>query len=174
VDLPETRWLGDADRLVGEIEEFLTGGRSGPAGEGVLAIVLFNDVVKSTERLAEVGDRAWAGLLDRYEESVRSEIARFRGREVFTKGDDLAGLAVHIAALVMTEAQPGELLVSSTVRDLIVGTGMRFTELPQHEDEKTTTDRLTVALARQAPGLMRRVGNWQWRRAMDKADRSAV
>jgi class 3 adenylate cyclase/pimeloyl-ACP methyl ester carboxylesterase len=233
-------WLGDSERLLGEVEEFLTGGRSGPSSEGVLAIVLFTDVVRSTERLAEVGDRSWATLLDRYEASVRAEILRYRGREVFTKGDeffiafdgparavecavairgvarslqlevrtgvhagecevrgdDLAGLAVHIAARVMSEARPGEILVSSTVRDLIAGTGMRFTdrgrhelrgvpgdwqlfavgdevsELPQHEDTQTRVDRLSTSLAVRAPGLTRRMANWQWRRAVDKAERT--
>jgi pimeloyl-ACP methyl ester carboxylesterase len=231
-------WLGDVERLVGEIEEFLTGGRSGPAGGGVLAIVMFNDVVRSTERLAQVGDHAWAAILDRYEEAVRAEIARYRGREIFTKGDeffiafdgparavacalavravatdlglevrtglhageceargdDLAGLAVHIAARVMSEAAPGEVLVSGTVRDLVVGTGMQFADrgrrelrgvpgdwqlyavgeevadLPHHEDARTVVDRVTVGLAGRAPALSRRVAGWQWRRATTKAD----
>ena len=235
-------WLGDVERLVGEMEEFLTGERHGPASEGVLAIVLFSDVVRSTERLAEIGDRAWAGLLDRYERSVRELIGRFRGREVFTKGDeffiafdgparavqcalairaaaheiglevrtgvhageceargdDLAGLAVHIAARVMAEAGPGEVLVTGTVRDLIVGTGLHFVDrgrrelrgvpgdwqlygvpaevgdLPEHEDERTRADRLLVGLAARAPVLTRRVATWQYKRAGAKAARAGV
>jgi class 3 adenylate cyclase len=233
-------WLGDSERIVGEIEEFLTGGRNVPASEGVLAIVLFSDVVRSTERLAEVGDRAWAALLDRYERAVREVIGRFRGREVFTKGDeffiafdgparavqcalairatardtglevrtgvhageceargdDLAGLAVHIAARVMADAKPGEVLVTGTVRDLIVGTGLQFidrgrhelrgvpgvwhlysvpdavSDLPEHADTLTRTDRFMIDLAGRAPGLTRRLADWQWKRATAKAGRA--
>ena len=43
-------------------------------------------------------------------------------------GDDVAGIAVHIGARVMTEAEPGEVLASSTVKDLVVGSGLRFAD----------------------------------------------
>lgn len=235
-------WLGDMDQLLGELEEFVTGGRSGATSKGVLAIVLFTDVVKSTERLAAIGDRAWTELLDRYERAVRDIIVRFRGREVFTKGDeffvafdgparavqcalairaaarnlelevrtgvhageceargeDLAGLAVHIAARVMADAAPGEVLVTSTVRDLIVGTGLRFIDrgqrelrgvpgewrlfavpdetstLAEHEDAKTVADRMKIGIAKRAPATTRRLAAWQWDRAQAKAGRHAA
>jgi hypothetical protein len=107
-------------------------------------------------------------------------------------------MAVHIAARVMAEAAPGEVLVTGTVRDLIVGTGLRFvdrgrhelrgvpgdwqlygvpsevSDLPEHEDERTRTDRLMVGLAGRAPVLTRRVAAWQYRRAGDKAARARV
>jgi class 3 adenylate cyclase len=53
--------------------------------------------------------------------------------EVEMVGDDVAGLAVHIAARVMGEAAAGRVLVSSTVRDLVVGSGLRFEERGRRE-----------------------------------------
>ena len=46
--------------------------------------------------------------------------------EVELVDDDVAGLAVHIAARVMGEAPAGRVLASSTVHDLVVGSGLRF------------------------------------------------
>ena len=45
---------------------------------------------------------------------------------------DVRGLAVHIASRVMHEAAPGEVLASSTVRDLVVGSGLRFIDRGSH------------------------------------------
>lgn len=159
-----------ADRIVGEVEEFLTGSRSEVETDRVLATVLFTDIVDSTRRAAAMGDRGWRTLLDRHDEAARQEIARFRGRavkslgdgflatfdgparavrcaaaisdsvrslgiairsglhtgEIEIKKDDIAGIAVHIAARVATEAAAGETVVSSTVRDLVAGSGLRF------------------------------------------------
>lgn len=81
-------WMGDVDAVVGEIEQFLVGRRSTPVSDRVLAVLLFTDVVGSTEHVAAVGDAAWSELLDRWEERVRSQIEQHRGREVFTKGDE--------------------------------------------------------------------------------------
>jgi class 3 adenylate cyclase len=53
--------------------------------------------------------------------------------EVEMVGDDVAGLAVHIAARVMAEAPAGRVLTSSTVRDLVVGSGLRFEDRGRHE-----------------------------------------
>ena len=53
--------------------------------------------------------------------------------EIETVGDDVAGLAVHIAARVVGEAAPGTVLVSSTVRDLVVGSGLRFEDRGRRE-----------------------------------------
>jgi class 3 adenylate cyclase len=90
VELPGTDFLfygDDAEATLGEIEEFLTGVRGDAAPERVLATVLFTDVVQSTERLVDAGDRDWRVLLDRHDAMVRAQLVRFRGREVSTAGD---------------------------------------------------------------------------------------
>ncbi len=79
-------WI-DADQILDEVEEFLTGVRRGPSSDRVLATVLFTDVVGSTERAAELGDRAWRELLERHDALVRSEVARYGGVVVDTAGD---------------------------------------------------------------------------------------
>jgi class 3 adenylate cyclase len=53
--------------------------------------------------------------------------------ECEVRGDDLGGLAVHIAARVGALAHPGEVLVSSTVRDLVAGSGIEFGDRGEHE-----------------------------------------
>src|SRR4029079_12960215 len=80
-------WAGDTDEVLDEIEEFLTGVRHGPEPDRGLATVLFTDVVSSTERAHELGDRRWRQLLDRHHELVRGRLERFSGREVDTAGD---------------------------------------------------------------------------------------
>lgn len=81
-------WVGDTDPMLDEIEEFLTGTRgAGDSGERVLATVLFTDIVESTDRIAELGDRGWRDLLDHHDRVVRRQIERFGGREVNTVGD---------------------------------------------------------------------------------------
>jgi class 3 adenylate cyclase len=81
-------WSADsAGLVVDEIEEFLTGVRGGGAADRVLATVLFTDIVRSTERASEIGDRAWRDVLDRHDAAVRRQLARFGGREVNTTGD---------------------------------------------------------------------------------------
>ena len=80
-------WIGDADRLIDEIEVFLTGVRGSAAPDRVLATVLFTDIVGSTERAAAIGDAAWADLLQAHHDQVRAQLARFDGREVNTAGD---------------------------------------------------------------------------------------
>jgi class 3 adenylate cyclase/pimeloyl-ACP methyl ester carboxylesterase len=170
-------WVGDCEPMLDEIEEFITGVRGGSGAERILVTVLFTDIVGSTTRAASLGDRRWRDLLDRHHQSVRSQIQRFRGREVDTagdgffatfdspgraiecaiairealrvldievragihtgevevRGDDLAGLAVHIGARVSTLAAAGELLVTSTVRDLLTGSSTKFIERGAHE-----------------------------------------
>jgi class 3 adenylate cyclase len=132
--------------------------------------VLFSDIVGSSERAVELGDRAWRDLLGRHHELVRGQLIRFRGREVDTAGDGflasfdgparaircaqaivdgvrelglevraglhtgecelldgkVSGIAVHTGARVASEAAPGEVLVSSTVKDLVAGSGLAF------------------------------------------------
>jgi class 3 adenylate cyclase len=80
-------WAGDLDALADEIEEFLTGRRGGAEPTRVVATVVFTDVVGSTERARELGDRAWADLLEAHNTRVRAELARFGGREIDTAGD---------------------------------------------------------------------------------------
>jgi class 3 adenylate cyclase len=170
-------WAGDVDELVDEVEDFLTGSRPAPASDRVLATVLFTDIVASTERASELGDRRWRELLEQHHRMVRRELERFRGREVDTAGDgflatfdgparavrcgraiqqavadlglevraglhtgeveltdgQVAGIAVHTGARVAALAQPGEVLVSSTVKDLVAGSGLVFVERGTHE-----------------------------------------
>jgi pimeloyl-ACP methyl ester carboxylesterase len=80
-------FLEDADIVLDEIEEFLTGVRRGPEPDRVLATVLFTDIVGSTERAAELGDRTWSELLGRHHAQVRGNLEAYRGREVDTAGD---------------------------------------------------------------------------------------
>lgn len=79
-------WI-DADQIVDEVEEFLTGVRPGPEPDRVLATVLLTDIVGSSERAAEIGDRRWRELLEAHHALVRHELARWRGHEVDTAGD---------------------------------------------------------------------------------------
>jgi class 3 adenylate cyclase len=167
----------DPGQIVDEVEEFLTGVRRGPEPDRVLATVLFTDIVGSTARAAEMGDRSWRELLERHDAVIRRELDRFGGREVDTAGDgflatfdgparairaaramseavrDLGleiraglhtgevevagrhvrGIAVHIGARVAALAGPGEVLVSSTVKDLVAGSGLSFDDRGEHE-----------------------------------------
>jgi class 3 adenylate cyclase len=168
--------VGDADAILDEIEEFLTGARLGAEPDRALLTVMFTDIVGSTERAAELGDRRWRDLLDSHRMVVRRELARHRGKEVNTTGDgflvtfdgparaircairireelrqrgleiriglhtgecellsdDIGGVAVHIGARVEARAMPGEVLVSSTVKDLVVGSGLQFEDRGTH------------------------------------------
>ena len=169
-------WVGDTESVLAEVEEFVTGVRPTPEPDRVLATVLFTDIVGSTERAGELGDRAWRDLLESHRAAVRLELARFRGREIDTAGDGvfaafdgparavrcataiiegaralglsvragshagecqvmgdkLAGIAVHIGARVAAHARAGEVLVSSTVKDLVAGSGLKFTDRGVH------------------------------------------
>ena len=80
-------WVGDVDRIADEIEEFLTGSRSEMEPDRVLATVMFTDIVNSTKRASELGDRRWQGLLEQHNQILRRELEKFRGREVKTLGD---------------------------------------------------------------------------------------
>ena len=90
VELPGSDWYPpflDAEPLLDEVEEFLTGSRPAPAHDRILATVLFTDVVASTELASRLGDEAWLELLAAHDAVVRSQLERFRGREVTTTGD---------------------------------------------------------------------------------------
>ncbi|WP_244608245.1 adenylate/guanylate cyclase domain-containing protein [Bradyrhizobium algeriense] len=80
-------WTGETERVLDEVEEFLTGSRSAIESDRVLATVLFTDIVNSTKRVETIGDRAWHDVLDRHNALVRREISRHRGHEVRTMGD---------------------------------------------------------------------------------------
>jgi class 3 adenylate cyclase len=80
-------FLGDQDAIVDEIQEFLTGARPVPDTDRVLATVLFTDIVGSTELAAKLADRAWSDLLAQHHTLVRTQLDRFRGREIDTAGD---------------------------------------------------------------------------------------
>jgi class 3 adenylate cyclase len=80
-------WLGDADSLLDEVEEFLTGGRSGGELARALRTVMFTDIIAATGHAAKLGDRRWSDLLERHDALVRRELERFGGHEVKTIGD---------------------------------------------------------------------------------------
>lgn len=97
-ELPDVRYVelqtadmpfftDEADTVLGEVEEFLTGRRSEVEPDRVLTSILFTDIASSTERAAAVGDRAWREVLDRHDDMVRRQIERFGGREIKTMGD---------------------------------------------------------------------------------------
>jgi class 3 adenylate cyclase/pimeloyl-ACP methyl ester carboxylesterase len=104
-------YLGDTDALMDEIEEFLTGARSGAEADVLTMTVLFTDIVASTEHQTRVGPREWSRLTDRHEAMVRAALSRHRGREVKTTGDgflatfDATGRALRCAADILAGAR---------------------------------------------------------------------
>jgi pimeloyl-ACP methyl ester carboxylesterase len=94
------------DKVLAEIEEFLTGARSAPAVDRVLATVVFEDIVDSTKRAQATGDQGWRDLLNAHDKTVRRELSRFRGREVKSLGDgflatfDGPARAIHCASAI--------------------------------------------------------------------------
>ena len=171
-------WYARADAIVDEIGRFLAGLREEEAAfDRVLATVLFTDIVGSTERTAELGDRGWRALVEQHHAAVRTLLARYRGVEMDTAGDGffasfegparavrcamaivdavrpfgievragvhtgemerlegkVGGLAVSIGARVAALAEPSEVLVSQTVKDLMVGSDLAFTDRGSHE-----------------------------------------
>ena len=169
-------WGSDADAILDEIEEFLTGVRHAPEPDRVLTTTVFTDIVGATEKAAALGDRGWRELITQHHEIVRQQLKRFRGREIDTAGDGffaafdgparavrcacaiadalrplgvsiraglhtgecevigdkLGGIAVHIGARVAALAGPDEVLVSSTVKDLVAGSGLSFQDRDVH------------------------------------------
>jgi class 3 adenylate cyclase len=104
-------FVGDTDALVDEIEEFLTGARSGAEADVLTLNVLFTDVVASTERQARVGPREWSRLTDHHDAIIRAALARHRGHEVKTTGDgflatfDATGRALRCASEILAGAK---------------------------------------------------------------------
>jgi len=104
-------FVGDTDALADEIEEFLTGARSGADGEVRTMTVLFTDIVASTEHQARVGTREWSRLSDHHDAMVRAALAHNRGHEVKTTGDgflatfEATGRAIRCAAEIVAGAK---------------------------------------------------------------------
>ena len=169
-------YLGDAGAVLDEIEEFLTGAR-GPADfDRSLATIMFTDIVGSTQKAGQLGDRRWQYLLQDHHAHVRRELSRFHGTEVDTAGDgffatfdgparaircactirdtlrdigiqiraglhtgeverngrSVSGLAVHAGARVAALARASEVLVTSTVQMLVLGSGISFADRGEH------------------------------------------
>jgi class 3 adenylate cyclase len=171
-------FLGDSETIIGEIEELLTGKRTGGESARALLTVMFTDMVDSTSRASELGDERWRELLAGHDELIRTELARFQGREVKTIGDgflatfagppssalrcaesivaaaaalgidvrvglhtgeceligdDIGGMAVHVASRIGAHAGPGEILVSGATSGLVVGGPFRFESRGSHD-----------------------------------------
>lgn len=162
---------------VDEIERFVAGEEALYVPESVLTTIMFTDIVDSTERAAELGDRVWRDVLAQHNALVRRELGRFRGEERDTAGDGffatfdgparaircaqaivssvrgiglevrtgvhvgecelhegkVAGIAISVGARVAAAAGAGEVLVSSTVRDLVAGSGIEFESRGEHD-----------------------------------------
>jgi pimeloyl-ACP methyl ester carboxylesterase/class 3 adenylate cyclase/DNA-binding CsgD family transcriptional regulator len=166
-------FVGDQDAILDEIEQFLTGARPAPLADRVLATLLVTEVVGAAEAAARLGDGEWQCVLAAYNDLVRDQVGRFRGREVRQTvngvmaafdgparaigcacaivagarplgltvraglhtgeceavGRDLTGAAVQVVARVLARSTPGEVLVSSTVKDLVAGSGIEFADV---------------------------------------------
>ena len=162
----------DADLVLGEIQEFLTGVRTAPPPETMVATVLCTEVAQAGAHAVWLGDRRWNQLVDSHHAVVRKALQRYHGREIeagergvtavfdgtaraircaIDVRDELLhlglriragvhageceigdgrprGVALHVASSVMQAAQPGEVLVSGTVKDLVVGSGVEFSD----------------------------------------------
>jgi class 3 adenylate cyclase len=190
VEHTDMHWWWDnalANTMLDAVQTHFTGRPVVPDADRVLATVLFTDIVDSTARAAEVGDRRWAQLLEAHDQIVEREVSDHQGTVVKSTGDgclatfdgparavrcaanireglktlgielragvhtgeierrghDIAGLAVNVAARIMSLAGDSEILVSRTVRDLVVGSGLDFTNRGEH-DLKGVPDRWTV------------------------------
>jgi pimeloyl-ACP methyl ester carboxylesterase/DNA-binding CsgD family transcriptional regulator len=165
-------YFGDADLVLGEVQEFLTGVRTGPPPDTMLATILCTDVPQAGAHAIWLGDKRWNQLVDRHLSVVRKALARYSGREIETGehgvtavfdgtaravrcalevrdqllrlglrvragvhageceiGDGRPrGVALHVASSIMNAAEPGEVIVSGTVKDLVVGSGLEFAD----------------------------------------------
>jgi class 3 adenylate cyclase len=118
IELPGRDHLFFVHERIGDcVEEFLTGSVSVVESERVLATVLFTDIVGSTARAEQLGDRRWRDLLDAHHASVRRELARYRGSEVKSLGDgflatfDGPARAVRCARAITEAIRPLEIQV---------------------------------------------------------------
>jgi pimeloyl-ACP methyl ester carboxylesterase/class 3 adenylate cyclase len=171
-------WAGDQDSVIAEVERFVGMIRTDEQEtfDRVLATIMFTDIVDSTARAAAMGDHRWRDLRAQHERVTRSQLIRFRGREIQSlgdgflavfdgparavrcaraicslmsrqgvelraglhtgevepHGDEFSGIAVAIGARVAALAGAGEVLVSSTVKDLVVGSALSFEDRGVH------------------------------------------
>jgi pimeloyl-ACP methyl ester carboxylesterase len=179
VELPGTDdlpYAGDANAVVDEIAAFLTGERAPADPDRFLTTMLFTDIVGSTVKAEELGDRRWRYLLEEHHFMVRRLLDRFRGAEIATAGDGffatfdgaaravrcacairdavrdigleirsglhtgeverhgdtLAGVSVHIGARVSALAKANEILVTSTIQMLLLGSGIALEDRGDH------------------------------------------
>jgi pimeloyl-ACP methyl ester carboxylesterase len=160
-----------------EVAEFVTGTRTAAHVHRSLQVLLFADIVESTNRAAAMGDDPWRDLLSDFRNLVRTQLDRYGGREISTRGDDFfavagspsvaveiaraiksaaatlglqvrcgihlgeveqhggdfTGIAVHIAARIAARAEPDEILVSQTVRDALIGSGVVLASRGAHD-----------------------------------------
>ncbi len=179
-----------AESTLAALEEFLSGTKHQVSTDRILASMLFTDIVDSTLRVKEVGDRQWKSLLNLHDDLSERVVTAYGGRvvkstgdgvlalfdgpgrairaadefreqldqlglpiragihtgEVELRGDDVGGIAVHLAARVMAEGNPGEILVSSTVRDLVAGSGIGFVDRGLHSLKGIEDDRQLYAV----------------------------
>lgn len=174
-DLPHGLLLTPrGEEVINDIEEFVTGHRPDAPDDvdRVLATVLFTDIVDSTTKAIELGDRRWRDLLDTHDRLATQVVEKHRGKMVKTTGDgilamfdgpgrgvrcalalgeaarqiglplraglhtgevemrgnDVGGIAVHVAARIMGQSGANEVFVSRVVTDLVAGAGLRFTD----------------------------------------------
>ena len=80
-------YVGDSDGWLDVVQEFLTGGQPTPDFDRSLATVVFTDIVGSTQKAGQLGDRRWRYLLDEHHARIRRQLDRFRGHDVDTAGD---------------------------------------------------------------------------------------
>src|SRR5262249_57131268 len=113
------------ETTLAEIAEFITGVRPTPVSDRVLLTVLFTDIVDSTRRAAEMGDRRWRDVLEQHNRVVRASLERFRGREIDTAGDGF--LAVFDGP---ARGSRGALAVHTVAHDL--GVGIPLLGPPRH------------------------------------------
>jgi class 3 adenylate cyclase len=169
--------VGDADSVMAEMQSFLTGDWPMTGAGRLLTTLMFTDIVGSTPKAAELGDRSWKELLDAYDRFVRRQLDRFHGQqvkrtgdgtlatldgprraiacavairdgvralglevraglhmgEVDLRGEDLAGIAVHLAERVCSTARLGEVLVTRTVVDFVAGSGIGFEDQGEYQ-----------------------------------------
>jgi class 3 adenylate cyclase len=171
-------WAVDAEEVPEDVRTIVLGSREAAVRHRALGAVLFTDIVDSTTRIAELGDRRWRDLLEAHNALIRRELVRYGGREVDTAGDGFvatfagpsdaiecaaaaidsvqwigldirsgvhaaefeltahgkpSGIGMSIGARVLTLAEAGEIWVSDTVRQLLVGSVYRFEERGMHE-----------------------------------------
>ena len=105
----------NSDQILDEVEEFLTGAKPAPPSARVLATVLFTDVVGSTEKAQQLGDRAWAELLERHHDVLRRELIRFGCEEIDTAGDGF---------LALGEGPTSTIRCALSIRDAVLPLGL--------------------------------------------------